>query len=409
MIAGNIGSDAIMSYTVIGDAVNLGSRLESLNKQYGTRIIISDATRQRLSRPYRLRPLGDVVVKGKTQPVAIFEVIGRPRVNSRGTRMKQAIDRCGDAGARRAGARAVRRIDQALKKAQQVKDAKDKFDDLNVTEDRKSGRLARTSAPRSASASASCRTRPVHKYVTLVGIDARASESERPNLAWTFIVLDTDGVNAFASPGGIVHITRGALGLITSEAELAGVLAHEIGHVAHKHTVNAIKKNKAVQLGTNETLSSRGTFLDKHREQGLRDGAREQVRPRRRDGRRQGVGHADREGRLRAGHAGGVPHAPRRAQQGSAGAERPVRVASRDEGADRRDQEARRREDRRDRRGALQGERQVRADAGHGDRAGRRRRRRGSRDRPRPRTRKKSRRKKRPRRRSRRRASDSAR
>jgi adenylate cyclase len=77
MIAGNIGSDAIMSYTVIGDAVNLGSRLESLNKQYGTRIIISDATRERLTRPYRLKPLGDVVVKGKTQPVAIFEVAGR--------------------------------------------------------------------------------------------------------------------------------------------------------------------------------------------------------------------------------------------------------------------------------------------------------------------------------------------
>jgi adenylate cyclase len=80
MIAGNIGSDAIMSYTVIGDAVNLGSRLESLNKQYGTRIIISDATRQRLSHSYRLRPLGDVVVKGKTQPVAIFEVAGRETV-----------------------------------------------------------------------------------------------------------------------------------------------------------------------------------------------------------------------------------------------------------------------------------------------------------------------------------------
>ncbi len=77
MIAGNIGSDAIMSYTVIGDAVNLGSRLESLNKQYGTRIIISDATRRQLIRSYQLRPLGDVVVKGKTQPVAIFEVVGR--------------------------------------------------------------------------------------------------------------------------------------------------------------------------------------------------------------------------------------------------------------------------------------------------------------------------------------------
>jgi adenylate cyclase len=77
MIAGNIGSDAIMSYTVIGDAVNLGSRLESLNKQYSTQIIISDATRLQLTGRYLFRPLGDVVVKGKTQAVAIFEVVGR--------------------------------------------------------------------------------------------------------------------------------------------------------------------------------------------------------------------------------------------------------------------------------------------------------------------------------------------
>ena len=49
MIAGNIGSSSIMSYTVIGDNVNLGARLESLNKDYKTRIIISDATRPRLT------------------------------------------------------------------------------------------------------------------------------------------------------------------------------------------------------------------------------------------------------------------------------------------------------------------------------------------------------------------------
>jgi adenylate cyclase len=74
MIAGNIGSSSIMSYTVIGDNVNLGSRLESLNKEYGTRIIMSDATRTRLTTEYTTRPLGRVVVKGKTKPVEIFEV-----------------------------------------------------------------------------------------------------------------------------------------------------------------------------------------------------------------------------------------------------------------------------------------------------------------------------------------------
>lgn len=77
MIAGNIGSDQIMSYTVIGDAVNLGSRLESLNKQYSAHIIISEATRSHLKGTYTLKPLGDVVVKGKTKPVAIFEVLDR--------------------------------------------------------------------------------------------------------------------------------------------------------------------------------------------------------------------------------------------------------------------------------------------------------------------------------------------
>jgi adenylate cyclase len=74
MVAGNIGSDTIMSYTVIGDAVNLGARLESLNKDYGTRIIISEFTRAQLRGQYDIHPLGEVVVKGKTKPVAIFEV-----------------------------------------------------------------------------------------------------------------------------------------------------------------------------------------------------------------------------------------------------------------------------------------------------------------------------------------------
>jgi predicted Zn-dependent protease len=89
----------------------------------------------------------------------------------------------------------------------------------------------------------------VTKYVSLVG-SVLAQASSRPSLKWEFIVLDTDGVNAYAAPGGLVHITRGALGLIKNEAELAGVLGHEITHVTAKHTINTIRdqnlKNLAV-------------------------------------------------------------------------------------------------------------------------------------------------------------------
>ena len=66
-------------------------------------------------------------------------------------------------------------------------------------------------------------------------------------------MLDTDGVNAYAAPGGLVHITRGLLGLIKSEAQLADVLGHEITHVTAKHTVRAIQKANMVQLGAEQT------------------------------------------------------------------------------------------------------------------------------------------------------------
>jgi predicted Zn-dependent protease len=102
----------------------------------------------------------------------------------------------------------------------------------------------------------------VHRYVSLVG-QVVAQASTRPNLPWTFIVLDTDGVNAFAAPGGYVHITRGALALIKNEAELAGVLGHEIIHITEKHTVNAIQKNQAVQMGAAETLSGSAALMDR--------------------------------------------------------------------------------------------------------------------------------------------------
>ena len=101
----------------------------------------------------------------------------------------------------------------------------------------------------------------VHRYVTLVGT-AVAQATDRPNVPWSFIVLDTDAVNAFAAPGGFVHITRGALALIQDEAELAGVLGHEVIHITERHTISAIQKNKSIQMGANEKLSGNAALLN---------------------------------------------------------------------------------------------------------------------------------------------------
>ena len=83
--------------------------------------------------------------------------------------------------------------------------------------------------------------RKVQQYVNDVG-RWLTLQTERPDLPWKFAVLDDEDVNAFAAPGGYVLITKGLLSHMKSEAELAGVLAHEISHVLRKHHLNAIKK-----------------------------------------------------------------------------------------------------------------------------------------------------------------------
>ena len=75
VVSGNIGSPKRMDYTLIGDGVNLAARLESACKQYFARILVSDNTYKKLRGTYRVREIDMVIVKGKTEPVSIHEIL----------------------------------------------------------------------------------------------------------------------------------------------------------------------------------------------------------------------------------------------------------------------------------------------------------------------------------------------
>jgi predicted Zn-dependent protease len=105
----------------------------------------------------------------------------------------------------------------------------------------------------------------LQRYVNRVG-KWLAMHSGRPELPWTFGVVDTETVNAFAMPGGTVLITYGLVKRLGSEAELAGALAHEIAHVVKKHQLQAIQSDKSSQAWANlgkgiagEAIARRGS------------------------------------------------------------------------------------------------------------------------------------------------------
>ena len=99
----------------------------------------------------------------------------------------------------------------------------------------------------------------LQRYVNDVGFWV-ASQSMRPDLPWRFGVIDSAGTNAFAAPGGYIVLTIGLFNLLENEAQLAGVLAHEISHVVMKHHLNALNKTMKgdfwVNFGTRLVISN---------------------------------------------------------------------------------------------------------------------------------------------------------
>jgi len=143
-----------------------------------------------------------------------------------------------------------KRLDQAQKVADKAK----KLSDLHISE-KEERAIGETISEKLRTAFGVYQDPAVTRYVSLVGT-VLAQSSSRPALNWQFIVLDTDGVNAYAAPGGLVHVTRGLLGLVRNEAELAGTLAHEITHITEKHTINSIQKSSTIELASDEVGDS---------------------------------------------------------------------------------------------------------------------------------------------------------
>ena len=88
----------------------------------------------------------------------------------------------------------------------------------------------------------------LQRYVEEIGLEL-ALRSHRPELPWSFAIVDSPAINAFAIPGGFIYLTRGIMPFLSDEADLAGVIGHEIGHVTARHTVRAYTRASGAQLG----------------------------------------------------------------------------------------------------------------------------------------------------------------
>lgn len=111
-------------------------------------------------------------------------------------------------------------------------------------------------------ASALVDNRKLQRYVNDVGFWV-AAQSSRRKLPWRFGVIKSKGINAFAAPGGYIVVTLGLYQLLENEAQLAGVLAHEIAHVVRKHHLKALQKTMKREFWTDLTVDTVGDKKDR--------------------------------------------------------------------------------------------------------------------------------------------------
>ena len=164
-------------------------------------------------------------------------------------------------------------LDRILDKAEQVKEVADKVGSavvpISTEQEIEIGRgIAATIAGHYGVVEDS----PLDAYVRLVGTTVAAVDP-RSDVRYRFAVLDTDEVNAFAAPGGYVFVTRGALAIMEDEAMLAGVLAHEVGHVNHKDVIAEIQSRARTDLGITEAAERVDVTGEEYLQKAVESGA----------------------------------------------------------------------------------------------------------------------------------------
>jgi predicted Zn-dependent protease len=171
-----------------------------------------------------------------------------------------AVDTTGPLAEDQAAAQLLAQADEPTDKSKKRKKDKDEDnggDDLSgllssmrPLSDKEEAAIGRRIAGNLLGAAPLVKDAKLQAYVNRVGRWV-AAQSKRPDLKWTFAVVDSADVNAWAAPGGYVLVTRGLYARLQDEAQLAGVLGHEIAHVQEKHHLKVLQKQQLMGAGGN--------------------------------------------------------------------------------------------------------------------------------------------------------------